>query len=142
MNYIFISIISALFFTTFELLYKFSNLSLLNVDYYVSLWYIICGIISVFYFISKKYNYIKLEANNLLLFIIIGVLTFVGNIIYFTSCKNIDNPGITRGVYSGTLILSLALISSIIFNKGLSYIQILSIILITIGIMLLLFNKN
>ena len=71
-----------------------------------------------------------------------GLLSFVGNLIYWNACKNIKNPGITRAVCSGVLIMLLAIISAVTFKKYLSYIQFFSILLIIAGISLLLMNSD
>ena len=55
---------------------------------------------------------------------------------------NIKNPGITRAVYSGVLIMLLAIITAVTFKKYLSYIQSFSVLLIIGGISLLLMTSD
>ncbi len=134
--------LSALFFVLMELLYKFSNCVSINPDLFVSVWFIISGIITIPYFLYRNYHKEQLPNQVIFIIAIMGLLSFVGNLIYWNACKNIKNPGITRAVYSGVLIMLLAIITALKFKKYLSYIQSLSILLIIIGISLLLMNND
>tara|TARA_B100001175_G_scaffold298636_1_gene289379 strand:+ start:238 stop:705 length:468 start_codon:yes stop_codon:yes gene_type:complete len=142
MKFILLAGFSALFFVILELLYKFSNCESINPDLFVTVWFIISGIITVPYFLYRNYH-IEHIPNKIIFYIgIMALLSFVGNLIYWNACKNIKNPGITRTVYSGVLIMLLAIISAVTFKKYLSYIQSFSILLIIAGISLLLMNND
>jgi len=142
MQFILLSGFSALFFVILELLYKFSNCSSINPDLFVTAWFLISGIITIPYFFYRNYHKEKLPKQIILFIVIMGILSFVGNLIYWNSCKNIKNPGITRSVYSGVLIMLLAIISAISLKKYLSYTQSFSVLLIIAGISLLLMNSD
>tara|TARA_B100001769_G_C21914845_1_gene493532 strand:+ start:203 stop:643 length:441 start_codon:yes stop_codon:yes gene_type:complete len=146
MQYILLAGFSALFFVILELVYKFSNSSKINSDLFVTLWYILNGLVALAYFFYKNYhkeNNVN-EINNSIIYYILlmSILSFVGNLVYWNTCKNIKNPGITRAIYSGVLVMLLAIISAIVFKKHLTLIQFSSIILIIIGITLLLINSD
>lgn len=142
MKFILLAGFSALFFVIIELLYKFSNCASINPDLFVTAWFIISGFVTIPYFLYRNYH--KEDIPNQIIFIIVimGLLSFVGNLIYWNACKNMKNPGITRAVYSGVLIMLLAILSAITFKKYLSYIQSFSILLIIIGISLLLMSGD
>ena len=146
MQYILLAGFSALFFVILELVYKFSNSSKISSDLFVTLLFIFNGLVALAYFFYKNYhkeNNVN-EINNSIIYYILlmSILSFVGNLVYWNTCKNIKNPGITRAIFSGVLIALLAIISAFIFKKYLTLIQSSSIILIIIGITLLLMNNN
>lgn len=138
MNYIFYAIISAVFFSIYELLYKFTNVVKIPVDYFICLWYLFASIFSLFYFFNHKVYEYKFEFNTLLLICIISVLTIIGNFCYFSSCKLAINPGISRATYSAFVVLFLTIISYLGFNKTLNIYELLGIIFILFGISLIL----
>ena len=141
MQYILLAGLSALFFVILELIYKFTNSSKINSDLFVTLWYILSGVIAIPYFFYKNYHKENNSTEIIFYIILMSILSFVGNLVYWNTCKNIKNPGITRAIYSGVLIALLAIISAIVFKKYLTLIQCSSVILIIIGISLLLMNS-
>ena len=142
MQYILLAGFSALFFVILELIYKFTNTSKINSDLFVTLWYLLSGIIAIPYFFYKNYHKENKSTEIIFYIILMSILSFVGNLVYWNTCKNIKNPGITRAIYSGVLIALLAIISAIVFKKYLTLIQCSSVILIIIGITLLLMNSD
>jgi len=142
MQYILLAGLSALFFVILELIYKFTNSSKINSDLFVTLWYILSGVIAIPYFFYKNYHKENNSTEIIFYIILMSILSFVGNLVYWNTCKNIKNPGITRAIYSGVLIALLAIISAIVFKKYLTLIQCSSVILIIIGISLLLMNSD
>ena len=142
MKFIFLAALSALFFVSLELLYKFTDCSSINPEIFVTIWFIISGIMALFYFIFKKYHTQKLSNQVIFYIVIMALLSLVGNISYWNACKYIKNPGIARTIYSGVLIILLSIISAVTFKKYLSYIQSISILLILLGITLLVMNSN
>ena len=142
MKFIFLAALSALFFVTLELLYKFTDCSSINPEIFVTIWFIISGIMALFYFIFKKYHTQKLSNQVIFYILIMSILSFVGNISYWNACKYIKNPGIARTIYSGVLIILLSIVSAVTFNKYLSYIQSISILLILLGITSLIMHSN
>ena len=133
---------SVLFFVILELLYKFSNCASINPYIFVTAWFIISGFVTIPYFLYRDYH--KEHIPNLIIFIIVimGLLSFVGNLIYWNACKNMINSAITRAVYSRVFIMLLVILNAITFEKYLSYIQSFSILLIIIGISLLLMSGD
>lgn len=142
MQYILLAGLSALFFVILELIYKFTNTSKINSDLFVTLWYILSGVIALPYFFYKNYHKENNSTEIIFYIVLMSILSFVGNLVYWNTCKNIKNPGITRAIYSGVLIALLAIISAIVFKKYLTLIQFSSVILIIIGITLLLMNGD
>ena len=142
MKFILLAGFSALFFVILELLYKFSDCASINPDLFVTAWYIISGIVTIPYFLYRNYHKQYLPYKIIFYIVIIGLLSLIGNLIYWNACKNIKNPGITRAVYSGVLIMLLAILSAVTFKKYLSYIQSFSVLLIIAGISLLLMNSD
>ena len=142
MKFILLAGFSALFFVILELLYKFSNCASINPDLFVTAWFIISGFVTIPYFLYRNYHKEYIPNQIIFIIVIMGLLSFAGNLIYWNACKNMKNPGITRAVYSGVLIMLLAILTSITFKKYLSYIQSFSIILIIVGISLLLMSSD
>ena len=142
MKFIILAGLSALFFVILELLYKFSNCASINPDLFVMAWFIISGFVTIPYFLYRNYHKQHLPSKIIFIIVIMALLSFVGNLIYWNACKNMKNPGITRAVCSGVLIMLLAIITAITLKKHLSYIQSFSIILIIFGISLLLIYDN
>ncbi len=50
--------------------------------------------------------------------IFMAALTFTGNIVYFNSAKKSSNLGLSRALFSGSLILGLSLISFVFFKHA------------------------
>lgn len=142
MKFIVLAGFSALFFVILELLYKFSNCASINPDLFVTAWFIISGFVTIPYFLYRNFHKEHLPYQIIFIIVIMALLSFVGNLIYWNASKNMKNPGITRAVYSGVLIMLLAILSAITFKKYLSYIQSFSVILIVLGISLLLMSSD
>ena len=140
MHYSSLAISSAIFFVILDILYKYTNCSKLNVELFVSLWYICGGFISLIYFLTKKFYKESIKINNLFIIAFIALLTFAGNIVYFISCKKSPNPGLSRALFSGSLILGLTFLSYLFFNGNLNFFKLLGIILIILGIHFIITN--
>ena len=142
MNILGLSGFSALFFVIIELIYKFTNCSSLTPDMFVSYWFIIGGIITVPYFIINNYHKKHLPNQIIFFIVIMGLLSFVGNLIYWNACNQVKNPGTIRAVYSGVLIILISLISAATLKKFLTLLECISILLIVLGISILLINSS
>ena len=59
----------------------------------------------------------------MLIMIFMAALTFTGNIVYFNSAKKSPNPGLSRALFSGSLILGLSLISFVFLKMRLMFIK-------------------
>jgi len=138
MKFILLAGLSSLFFVVMELLYKFTNCQSIKTDVFVTTWFIICGLVTLPYYLYRNYHKQKLPNEIIFIIIVMALLSFIGNLIYWDACKNMKNPGITRAVNSGVLIMLLAILTSVTLRNYLSYIQIFSILLIIVGISLLL----
>jgi uncharacterized membrane protein len=138
MNYVIVAGLSGLFFVLIDLIYKFTGCSTLSPSYFVSVWWIMGGFFALIYFLYNGYYTKHLDLNLFLLISGLGLLTFIGNIIYLISVKKVTNPGLSRAAFSGTLILVATLISSLIFKKYISLEKIFAIICILLGITILL----
>lgn len=132
-NWFYLSILAALFFSLAEITYKFSECTDINSEMYVSLMWIIGGIISLVFFIYKKFYKKSITYNIISKICLISLLVFLGNIVYWRSTKNNNNPGLTRGIFAGALIIILICNSVFIFNNKLNLGQIIGIISIIIG---------
>lgn len=137
-KYIVLALFSGFLFVILDLLYKFTSCSKIPSEIFVTLWYIICGILASVYFVYHNKVY-RSHINNNLLFIILitSVITFIGNILYFKSSRLSYNPGLSRTAFTGGLIVSLTIISSIIFKRYITYKQITGVMFILLGIILL-----
>ena len=125
-----------------DLIYKFTGCCNLSPSYFVSVWWIMGGFFALLYFLFNGYYTKHLDLNLFLLISVLGLLTFIGNIIYLISVKKVTNPGLSRAVWSGSMILFVTIISSIIFKKYISLEKIFAIICILLGIGILLINDN
>tara|TARA_B100000902_G_scaffold375106_1_gene404733 strand:+ start:2545 stop:2970 length:426 start_codon:yes stop_codon:yes gene_type:complete len=134
MHYFSLACLSAIFFIILDILYKYTDCSKLPAELFVSLWYIAGGTISLIYFLTKEFYKKSIKMNNLFLIIFIAILTFSGNIVYFNSARQSPNPGLSRALFSGSLILGLTLISFLFFKGKLDIIKFLGILFIVIGI--------
>lgn len=72
--------------------------------------------------------------------IFMAALTFTGNIVYFNSAKKSPNPGLSRALFYGSLILGLFLISFVFFKDAIDVYKIMGILFISFGIVLI--TKN
>jgi multidrug transporter EmrE-like cation transporter len=140
MHYYSLAIVSGLFFILLDILYKYTSCSRLPVELFVSLWYIMGGFISLTYFITKNFYKESIKINNLFIISFISLLTFTGNIIYFKSSKKSPNPGLSRALFSGFLILGLTLTSYLFFNGNLNLKKMLGVIFIVFGIQFIIVN--
>ncbi len=134
MHYFSLACLSAIFFIILDILYKYTDCSKLPAELFVSLWYIAGGTISLIYFLTKEFYKKSIKMNNLFLIIFIAILTFSGNIVYFNSARQSPNPGLSRALFSGSLILGLTLTSFLFFKGKLDIIKLLGILFIVIGI--------
>ena len=98
------------------------------------------GFISLTYFITKNFYKESIKINNLFIISFISLLTFTGNIIYFKSSKKSPNPGLSRALFSGFLILGLTLTSYLFFNGNLDLKKMLGVIFIVFGIQFIIVN--
>ena len=140
MHYYSLAIVSGLFFILLDILYKYTSCSTLPVELFVSLWYIMGGFISLTYFITKNFYKESIKINNLFIISFISLLIFTGNIIYFKSSKKSPNPGLSRALFSGFLILGLTLTSYLFFNGNLDLKKMLGVIFIVFGIQFIIVN--
>tara|TARA_B110000014_G_C19860757_1_gene445874 strand:+ start:38 stop:460 length:423 start_codon:yes stop_codon:yes gene_type:complete len=134
MHYYILALISAFFFIILDILYKYTDCSKLPPELFVSLWYIAGGTISLIYFLTRKFYKQSIKIYNIFVIIFLAILTFTGNIVYFNSAKISPNPGLSRALFSGSLILGLTLISFLFFKGNIDIIKLLGILFIVIGI--------
>tara|TARA_Y100000389_G_scaffold175039_2_gene185493 strand:+ start:5420 stop:5842 length:423 start_codon:yes stop_codon:yes gene_type:complete len=134
MHYYILALISAFFFIILDILYKYTDCSNLPPELFVSLWYIAGGTISLIYFLTRKFYKQSIKIYNIFVIIFLAILTFTGNIVYFNSAKISPNPGLSRALFSGSLILGLTLISFLFFKGNIDIIKLLGILFIVIGI--------
>lgn len=133
--------LSSVFFVLMEIIYKFTNLVKIPARHFVCLWWILGGFVAFIYFLYNKVYTYTYDYNVLILISIIAFLAFIGNLFYFDACKIVDNPGLSRCVFSGTLVLLLTLISIIFFNRSISYIKFSGIIIVIIGLFITITSK-
>ena len=99
-NWFILSLFASFFIIGSELIYKFTDCSKIEPELYVSIMWIIGGLISLIYFIYNE-NYKKKISYSLLNKIsIIALLIFSGNILYWKSSNKIYNPGLSRSIFS------------------------------------------
>lgn len=139
MNWILLAILAVPFFMMVELISEFGCCKTIDIQTYISLVFITMGIIYLMYLmLSKRYLvYREITTNQVLTIFLVALLFFIGQNIYWNSFKKSESPGYTRAIFSGTLILSLILVSSILFKKKLSIKKIFGILSIILGIVLL-----
>ena len=140
MKYTILAATSAIFFIILDALFKYTECSKIPVDVFVSVWYIFGGIIAFIYFGVKRYYNEKISIKKMLIMIFMAALTFTGNIVYFNSAKKSPNPGLSRALFSGSLILGLSLISFVFFKDAIDVYKIMGILFISFGIILI--TKN
>jgi len=140
MKYTILAATSAIFFIILDALFKYTECSKIPVDLFVSVWYIFGGIIAFIYFGVKRYYNEKISIKKMLIMIFMAALTFTGNIVYFNSAKKSPNPGLSRALFSGSLILGLSLISFVFFKDVIDVYKIMGILFISFGIILI--TKN
>lgn len=128
------------FFIILDALFKYTECSKIPADLFVSLWYICGGTIAFIYFGVKRYYNEKISIKKMLIIIFMAALTFTGNIVYFNSAKKSPNPGLSRALFSGSLILGLTLIGFVFFKDVVDVYKIIGILFISFGIILI--TKN
>tara|TARA_Y100000992_G_scaffold301884_1_gene274015 strand:- start:1942 stop:2364 length:423 start_codon:yes stop_codon:yes gene_type:complete len=138
MNYTILASVSAAFFIMLDILFKYTECSKIPVEVFVSVWYILGGIIAFIFFYIKQYYNERISIKNILIMFFMALLTFTGNIVYFNSAKKSPNPGLSRALFSGSLILGLSLISIIFFKDIIDVYKIIGILFISFGIILII----
>ena len=133
--------LSSVFFVLMEIIYKFTNIVKIPARHFVCLWWIMGGIVAFTYFLYNKVYTYTYDYNIFILISIIAILAFTGNLFYFDACKLVNNPGLSRCVFSGTLVLLLTLISIMFFNRSISYTKFLGIIIVIIGLFITITSK-
>ena len=131
---IFISI----FFVIPELFYRYSDCSKMDINIYISLLWILGGIISSIYFISRGYHNKVLEMGVFYRIFIMALLLFIGNILYYNLSVKLQNPGVSRCLLTGATILLLTLGSIYITKNGLRNIDIFAMLMILLGSIILI----
>ena len=142
-NWLSLAIFASFFFIGAELLYKFSDCSTVQPELYVSIMWIIGGIISLCYYLYNGFYNKSISMKVIGKIVLISLLVFSGNLIYWNSCSKGHNPGLTRGVFSGSLVILLAVLSMFIFKQNLNIPQGFGIMLIIAGTILIgLYSKK
>lgn len=142
MNYVITAGLSGLFFVVLDIFYKFTGCSMLSPVQFVCLWNMSNGFFALMYFLFNNYQNAGIPTNIYLTMLMIGLITFIGNTIYFISIKKVSNPGLSRAAFSATLIMVTTLISAFIFKKYISLEKIFAIICILLGITILLISDE
>jgi len=142
-NWLILSIFASFFFIGSELLYKFTECSNIQPELYVSIMWIIGGFIGLVYYLYNKFYKNRVSSTTFAKICIIASLIFFGNLLYWRSCNKGPNPGLTRGIFSGSLVILLAILSMFIFKQTLNIQQGIGISLIVLGTILIgLYSKT
>ena len=136
MNLIFLIILASLFYAASELMYKFTNCSKIQSDLYVSILWIMGGIISIIYFFGRGFYKEKVKFDILIKIFLIALTIFPASLLYWTACKKHSNPGYLRGSETAFRILILTIISLIILKNGINIYKIAGIACIILGVYL------
>ena len=131
-------ILISIFFVIPELFYRYSNCSKIDINIYISLLWILGGIISSIYFISYGYHKKVIDKGIFYRIFIMALLVFIGNVLYYNLSIKLKNPGIPRCLLTGATILLLTLGSIYITNKSLKTMEIFAILMILCGSFILI----
>ena len=134
-----ISITGSSFFLAVEILYKFGECKNIDINLFIPMLFLFVGLISFLYilFTNRYSEFINIDRKILINILVISIIMFLGQFMYWNSFKQSNIPGYSRAIFSGALILSLVLISTIFFNKIVTMKEGLGLLLIILGVYLL-----
>ena len=142
LSWFLLALLAAPFFAASELVFKFSNCQQIDIRLYISFLWICFGIIGLLYTIYTKSYQREISKKNMVTIASIALLIFIGNILYWTSCKRVHNPGLSRSVFSGSFIVILVMASMFIFHKKITVQQGMGILIIIVGLVLMNIKLN
>lgn len=127
LNWFVYALLASVAYGIANIFYKFTECSKLNIKVYVPILLVFNGIIGTLFFIYNK-SYLEIPKiknfKNVLLKIFgISLFIFFGNLFIWSSYKTVYNLGLTRAVFSGSLIILLSIISMLVYKKNLKILQ-------------------
>ena len=138
MNWLILALLAVPFFLAVEILYKFGECKNIDINLFIPMLFLFVGLISFLYilFTNRYSELINIDRKILINILVISIIMFLGQFMYWNSFKQSNIPGYTT-IFSGALILSLVLISTIFFNKIVTMKEGLGLLLIILGVYLL-----
>ena len=138
MNWLILALLAVPFLAV-EILYKFGECKNIDINLFIPMLFLFVGLISFLYilFTNRYSELINIDRKILINILVISIIMFLGQFMYWNSFKQSNIPGYTRAIFSGALILSLVLISTIFFNKIVTMKEGLGLLLIILGVYLL-----
>ena len=139
MNWLILALMAVPFFLAVEILYKFGECKNIDINLFIPILFLFVGIISLlFILLTNRYReVININKYIILNILLISLIMFLGQFTYWNSFNKSNIPGYTRAIFSGGLIISLVLISTIFFNKIITIRESIGLILILFGVYLL-----
>jgi uncharacterized membrane protein len=139
MNWLILSLLAVPFFLAVELLYKFGECKNIDINLFIPILFLFVGIFSfLFILLTDRYNaVVNIDKNIMINIVLISLIMFLGQFMYWNSFKKSEIPGYSRAIFSGALILSLVLMSTIFFNKIIKLREAVGLLLIILGVYLL-----
>jgi len=128
-----LAISASVFFVIAELLFKYIPDINNDIMTFTPIMWVFGGLYGLIYLFFNS-NKVKDISNKKLFYMaIIGLLIFLGNIVYWKSSQLNSNPGLNRSIFSTALILFLTFLSCVIFQAPINFKQIMGIILVILG---------
>lgn len=141
-NWLTLSIFASFFFIGSELLYKFTDCSNIQPELYVSVMWMVGGLLGLIYYLYNNFYQTKMSSSMFRKISLISLLVFLGNIVYWKSAHRGTNPGLTRGVFSSSLVILLTIASALILKRTLVIQQTIGIFLLMLGTILIAFYSE
>ena len=124
---------ASIFFVLGEILFKYIFKINTDIMTFTPIIWIFGGAFGLIYLSMNRDKLNGITPRELLHMSLIGLLIFLGNIVYWKSSQMNDNPGLNRSIFSTGQILFLTLASCSIFNAPINFKQIIGVILVILG---------
>lgn len=132
-NPLLLAISASFFFVIAELLFKYIPDINNDIITFTPIMWVFGGLYGLIYLFFNS-NKVKDISNKKLFYMaIIGLLIFLGNIVYWKSSQLNSNPGLNRSIFSTGQILLLTLTSSLLFKAPINMKQVIGIFFVIFG---------
>lgn len=133
---------SSVFFVISEILFKYIFKIKVDIMTFTPIIWVFGGLYAGLYLCLNRDKIKEISSINLYHMAIIGLLIFLGNIVYWKSSQLNNNPGLNRSVFSTGIILFLTLISCSIYKAPINMKQLLGILLVISGSSIIAIYSN
>jgi uncharacterized membrane protein len=128
-----LAISASIFFVIAEILFKYIPGINKDILTFTPIMWAFGGLYGLIYLCFNSDKVKDISNKKLFYMAIIGLLIFLGNIVYWKSSQLNSNPGLNRSIFSTALILFLTFTSCAIFQAPINMKQIIGVIFVILG---------